>query len=209
MADKKAIAWVEVIPQQEACGDLATAYNAVKDEDGEVENLYLAMSQTPQAIKPADDHYRALLHNKDNPLEPWLAELVSTYVAILCGCDYAARNHGANFAMYLGNQVRADEILAALRDDTWETSLQDQALIAALRYTRKLSLEPSLIGEADIEALRSVGFCDKGISYLVQLVASFAYWSRMINGLGIRLGKTVGISKEPTKPTRAGSSGGC
>lgn len=198
MAGKKAVAWVDVIPQDQAGGDLATAYDAVKDADGEVENLYLAMSQTPQAIKPADDHYRALLHNKDNPLEPWLAELVSTYVAILCGCDYAARNHGANFTMYLGDRPRADKILAALHDETWETSLQGDRLLAALHYTCKLSLQPAQVSEADIDALRAAGFCDKGISYLVQLVASFAYWSRMINGLGTRLGPSVGIAKEAT-----------
>ncbi len=197
MAGKKVIAWVDVILQGQASGDLKAAYDAVKDGDGEVENLYLAMSQTPQAIKPADDHYRALLHNADNPLEPWLAELVSTYVAILCGCDYAERNHGANFATYLGDKTRAAEILAALRDGSWETSLQDRSLITALRYTHKLSMEPSLVSEADIGALRAAGFCDKGISYLIQLVASFAYWSRMINGLGTQLGEFIGIEKEP------------
>ncbi len=198
MTDKEAIAWVEVIPQNEASGDLAAAYDAVKDDNGRVENLYLAMSQTPQAIKPADDHYVALLHNRDNPLKPWLAELVATYVAILCDCEYAALNHGANFAMYLGDKVRADEILTALRDDTWENALQDPALLAALRYTRKLSLEPKQVDAAEIEVLRSAGFCDKGISYLILIVASFAYWSRMINGLGTRLGDTVGLSKPST-----------
>ena len=206
MAEKKAIAWVDVIPQDLASGDLAAAYDAVKDTDGEVENLYLAMSQTPQAIRPADDHYRALLHNKDSPLAPWLAELVATYVAILCGCDYAVRNHGANFAMYLGNKVQADEILTALRDNTWETSLKDRALIAALRYAQKMSLEPSQVNEADIQALRSAGYCDKGISYLIQLVASFAYWSRMINGLGTRLGESVGIAKETIESSHVKSS---
>ena len=193
----KVIAWVEVIPPEAAGKDLAAAYDAVRDSDGEVENLYLAMSQTPQAIKPADDHYRALLHNPDNPLEPWLAELVSTYVAILCGCEYAARNHGANFAMYLNDELRAKRMLAALKDGSWETEIQEPSLQAALRYTRKLSLEPAQVRENDVETLRRAGFCEKGISYLIQLVSSFAYWSRMINGLGTRMGDTLGIAKEP------------
>ena len=128
MAENMAVAWVEVIPQDQACGDLATAYDAVKDErwrgrkplSGHVADP--AGHQTRRRSLPRPAAQQAI-----SPLEPWLSELVSTYVAILCGCDYAARNHGANFAMYLGNQVRADEILAALRDDTWETSLQDQA----------------------------------------------------------------------------------
>ena len=190
------IAWVKVILQAEAKGDLAKAYDAVKGADGAVENLYLAMSQTPRVIQPADAHYLALLHNPDSPLEPWLAELVSTYVAMLCGCDYAVQNHGANFAQYLGDAVRAAGILDALKQDSWD-ALENAQMVAALRYARKLSLTPEQMGEDDIAALREAGFCDKGVSYLIQLVAGFAYWARMINGLGIQLGDRVGIAGVP------------
>jgi alkylhydroperoxidase family enzyme len=55
---------------------------------------------------------------------------------------------------------------------------------AALEYTRKLSLTPESVQASDIEALRTAGFCDKGISYIIQIAASFGYWARMINGLG-------------------------
>ncbi|WP_166418289.1 carboxymuconolactone decarboxylase family protein [Cochlodiniinecator piscidefendens] len=188
------IAYVDVIPQAEATGDLAAAYDAVKGADGTVENLYLAMSQTPNAIKPADDHYLALLHNDDSPLKPWLAELVSTYVAILCGSAYATANHGENFCMYYGNREEAEQILAALQAETWESLIKVPETRAALFYTRKLSLTPDQISVEDVNALREAGYCDKGISYIVQLVASFAYWARMINGLGTQLGATVGLS---------------
>ena len=56
------IAWVKVIDQKKATGSLRKAYESVKGRDGTVENLYLAMSQTPEVIKPADDHYLAILH---------------------------------------------------------------------------------------------------------------------------------------------------
>ncbi len=198
--ENKDIALVEVISQADAAGDLAAAYDAVVGADGKVENLYLAMSQTPKAIKPADDHYLALLHNPDNPLEPWLAELVSTYVAILCGCEYATANHGENFCQYLGDETRGREILDALKADTWANLIDDPATIAALRYTRKLSLTPDQIGAADIAILRKAGYGDKGISYLVQLVAAFAYWARMINGLGTQLSGPLGVFQNP-RPT--------
>ncbi|MEX0304698.1 MAG: peroxidase-related enzyme, partial [Leisingera sp.] len=186
------IAWVEVIPQDKAEGTLAGAYDAVKGKDGKVENLYLAMSQTPAAIQPADAHYLALLHNPDNPLQPWLAELISTYAAILCGCRYAAVNHGANFRMYLGDEPRADAILQALEAGR-EPEGEDAGTLAALRYARKLSLAPEQMSAQDLDALRAAGFCEKGISYLIQITAAFAYWARMINGLGTRLGDTVGL----------------
>jgi uncharacterized peroxidase-related enzyme len=189
---KHPVAWIDVIPQDQAHGDLNTAYETVKSKDGTVENLYLAMSQTPQAIQPADALYLALLHNPDNPLKPWLSELICTYVAILCECNYAAENHGANFEMYLGDTERAASILAALRNDHWD-KLEDGQANAALRYTQKLSLTPHQMTSNDIIALRHAKFCDKSISYIIQLGASFAYWARMINGLGTQLGDHIGI----------------
>jgi uncharacterized peroxidase-related enzyme len=189
------IANVKIILPEQASGKLAEAYGAVKGEDGEVENLYLAMSLTPDVIMPADAHYRALLHNADNPLEPWLAELISTYVAQLCGCEYAAANHGANVRMYLKDDERADMMLALLTQEN-APDPEDPQIRAALAYTRKLSLKPAETSGDDIDALREAGFCDKGISYIIQLVAAFAYWARMINGLGTRLGERIGIENK-------------
>ncbi len=189
------IAWVGVTPQDAATGDLAVAYDAVKGEDGHVENMYLAMSQTPKAIAPADAHYLALLHNPDSPLDPALAEFISTYVAILCGSAYVVANHGENFCHYMNDRPLADKMLASLRDGTWPDTLQDPGFLAAVRYTQKLSLTPQDINAKDVQNLRDAGFCDKGISYIIQLVASFAYWARMINGLGTRLGEDVGFAK--------------
>lgn len=191
------VAWVSSIPQEAAVGDLALAYEAVKDRDGNVENLYLAMSHTPLAIKPADDHYLALLHNPDSPLKPWLAEFISTYVAILCGSEYATLNHGQNFRMYYGDKERAELMLQSLHADNWQTILKPEGadVIAAIVYTRKLSLTPKSMSQEDIQALRDAGFCDKSISYIIQLVAAFAYWARMINGFGTQLGDTIGITE--------------
>ncbi|MGC1427559.1 MAG: hypothetical protein WA822_03150 [Albidovulum sp.] len=187
------VAWVEVIGDKAAAGDLAAAYDAVRGADGRVENLYLAMSQTPQAIRAADDHYRAVLHNPDNPLEPWLSEFAATFVAILCGSDYAALNHGENFRMYLGDDARAAAWLTALRDGSWSEMLSGEPLAVA-RFADKLSLRPAEMAKADIVALRAAGFSDKEISYLIQIVSSFAYWARMINALGTQMGDAIGLT---------------
>ena len=180
-------AWVKIFSVDEARDALARAYSAVADDRGGVENLYLAMSQTPEVIMPADEQYRALLHNPEAPLEPWLAELVSTYVAILCDSEYAYRSHGENYHRCYGNKDESEKMIAALRDGGWRESVEDRRLYAALAYTEKLTLHPSAMTKEDIELLREAGFDDREISQLVQLVAFFAYCSRVINGLGIRL----------------------
>lgn len=205
------IAWVVVIDEDSATGDLASAYDAVRGADGRVENLYLAMSQTPRAIAPADDHYRALLHNPDNPLEKWLAEFAATFVAILCGSAYAALNHGENFRTYLGDDPKAAAWLGALRDGSWPSVLTGRPLAVA-QFAEKLSLRPGDMSQADIAALRAAGFSEKAISYLIQIVASFAYWARMINALGTQLGETVGLTPDDLRllaePAKTGAGRG-
>lgn len=195
--DRRPIAWVETIAEADATGALRDAYSAVAGSDGRVENLYRAMSQTPGVIRPADDHYRALLHDPASPLAPWLAELVSTHVAVLCGSEYAWRNHGENFEAHFGDRAASGAILAALHAGTWRTEVTDPMARAALAFAEKLTLCPADMAEADIAALRTAGFGDKAIGYLAQLAASFAYWSRIINALGIRLGETIGVNGAP------------
>ena len=50
------------------------------------------------------------------------------------------------------------------------------------------------MSEADISALREAGLSDTEILEVNQISANFAYWVRVINGLGIKLGdERIGI----------------
>ncbi|MFS4583652.1 peroxidase-related enzyme [Phaeobacter sp. C3_T13_0] len=193
---KEKVAWVSWVAEQDATGELAEAYKAVTMSDGQVENLYKAMSLTPRVIKPADEHYLALLHDPASPLKPWLAELVATYVSILCGSQYAALNHGENFEHYFGDRDVSGRILNGLRLGHYEYALTEDAR-ASLTFTKKLSLTPGEMSQQDINALRHAGLCDISISYIAQIAASFAYWARITNALGIQPGEQIGLSGRP------------
>lgn len=191
----KPVAWVKVVAEEQAQGDLARAYASVADSDGRVENLYKAMSLTPLVIKPADNHYRALLHDPASPLEPWLAELIATHVSILCGSRYAETNHAENFAHYFGDRDRSSEILAALRGGHPEQTGLEQPAQTALCFAHKLTLRPENVSREDIVALRVAGFEDTEISYIAQIASSFAYWARITIALGIAQDETIGLTK--------------
>lgn len=192
--DSGEISWVKTISRGSAAGALAEAYEQIANEEGEIENLYLAMSQVPDVIKPADDHYRALLHNKDNPLAPWLSELIATYVAIICDCEYAYVCHGENYQRYSGYSQESKKVIKALKDGSWREVLVDKGAVVAIEYTEKLTLYPSQSGKEEVDNLRKGGFNDKEISYIIQIAASFSYWSRVINGLGIKLSEELRAS---------------
>jgi len=195
------VCWLQFVPETEAEGELAQAYRSVAGPDGRVDNLYKAMSLSAAAIEPADNLYKALLHNADCPFDPWLRELISTQVALLCGSEYAAINHGENFHDFYGNRSESEKLLMAIRQHRWPETDREPGLPAILAFSHDLTREPEKISSSHIEKLRIAGLNDKQIVYLVQITASFAYWARVINGLGICLGdEPIGLAGKQHVP---------
>lgn len=56
-----------------------------------------------------------------------------------------------------------------------------------LDYVAKLTETPSAVVEADVEALRQVGFSDRAILDVAQITAYFAFVTRLADGLGVSL----------------------
>lgn len=56
-----------------------------------------------------------------------------------------------------------------------------------LSYSEKLTLTPSDMTPADIEALRIAGFSDRDILDIAQVVAYYAYVNRIADGLGVAI----------------------
>ena len=182
------VCWIEVIGDDHADMQLKSAYDAVRRPDGSIHNLYQAFSAFPAPLVAADTFYREIMHSPDAPLPMWLAELLSVDVAILNGCEYAATHHGANFVRLLSDNEEADKMLAALRSGDVDASIFGGKLTALLQFCRKLTTDPATMNAEDIAALRGHGWSDAEISQAVQVTASFAYWTRFINALGIRIG---------------------
>lgn len=58
---------------------------------------------------------------------------------------------------------------------------------AMLEYTVKLTVEPWNMVEADVVALRQVGFQDSAILDINQITGYFAFVNRLADGLGVEL----------------------
>jgi uncharacterized peroxidase-related enzyme len=56
-----------------------------------------------------------------------------------------------------------------------------------LRYAVKLTLEPAAMAQADVEALRAVGFSDVDVLHIAEVTAYYAYVNRIADGLGVEL----------------------
>jgi len=166
-------------------------------EDGTLHRLYQSLLAWPVPIIPADQFYKAILHSDDSPLGLWRAEFVATFVAILANCTYARAHHGENFLKVSPTRRQGIMILTALENDDLNSPALDPELRSIAKYTKKLSLEPACMSEDDISSLRETGFSEAEIVHINQIAASFAFWVRMINGLGISLGtEQIGMKQE-------------
>lgn len=58
---------------------------------------------------------------------------------------------------------------------------------ALVAYALKLTREPRAMVRADVESLRAVGFTDRDVLQIAELVGYYAYVNRIADGLGVEL----------------------
>ena len=175
--------------------EVRTALDYVADDSGRVENMYSAMRLSPKVIRPIHDLYLALLHDNGSPLDDWISELLSVQVAMFNNCTYALAHHSANLARHINNPQRYRQIISSLENKNWGDVIDDPKIVAMLDYGKKLCLHPDQMSEADIEILRKQGLSEKEIVFIAQINAGFAYWTRILNALGVELaGEPIGTA---------------
>ena len=91
-------------------------------------------------------------------------------------------HHGAGLLRLTNDKVLVD----ALKTD-WHTADLSAADRQMLTYTEKLTLTPWDMVEADVIALREVGFSDAAILDINQVTGYYAFVNRLADGLGVEL----------------------
>ncbi len=91
-------------------------------------------------------------------------------------------HHGAGLL-----RLTNDELLVMQLKTDWQTadlSVDDSAM---LDYAIKLTKTPWDMVEADVVALRDIGFSDAAILDINQVTSYYAYVNRLADGLGVEL----------------------
>jgi len=185
-------AWIKMISDDDASKELAQAFELARTPHGTVDNVMRVHSLRPATLRGHVMLYRAVLHNDANRLPEWLAETISSYVSILNGCPYSLENHWANARHLIGDEKKAAKIEAALRSRRPQEAFEGVEL-AVLDYAAKLTLTPSEMVGADVDALREAGLDDGQILEANQIVGYFNYVNRCLNGLGVSIeGDVIG-----------------
>lgn len=191
------MAYIEVITPQQAAGKLADSYRKVSGPGGQVDHVLQVHSLRPHTLDGHMALYKAVLHQPQNRLPTWFLEAIGVLVSLLNDCVYCARHHAAGMQRQLRKKPGLFEAYRAQLESDAPGEPFTEAELAALRYARKLTLEPGEIQPQDIDELRSAGLDDGRILEVNQVAAYFAYANRTVTGLGVELaGEQLGLSPE-------------
>ena len=189
------MSWIKTVPFAEATGKLKRLYARVTGPDGNVDNIMMAHSLRPHSMEGHMVLYKNVLHHSGNTIPKWFLETLGVWVSSLNACEYCVQHHFQGLRRLLADDLRADALLEAITARDIDATPLDNAQKQALRYAHVLTKAPEKLREADIIALRDVGYEDGEILEINQVSAYFSYANRTVLGLGCSTdGDVIGLS---------------
>ena len=89
-------------------------------------------------------------------------------------------------------RLTKDEHLTAEFATTWPQYDLDEKTQTLLAYAKKLTQEPSMVEDSDIENLRAAGWDERGIYEATALISLFNYSGRMEAASGLPMDQMPG-----------------
>ena len=176
-----ALAWIQIIEEDEAHGELKAQYEDVRQRRGSISNVMKAHSLDPQAMRLHLDLYLHLMF-EGSVLTRAEREMIAVAVSNTNNCQYCAIHHGEALLAHVHDQVLLDNI----KRDVSSANITSKER-AMLQYATKLTRSPGEISEEDIFELRKAGFNDAEILRINLITSYFNFANRIVSGLGIAL----------------------
>lgn len=116
----------------------------------------------------------------ESPLPASDREFIAAFVSALNGCDYCYKGH-VQMAVNLGADRAAIDAAAvdldnALVTDGWREML---------RFLRKLTLTPSVMSQADADAVYAAGWSERALHDAILVCCRFNFMNRLSLGHGL------------------------
>jgi len=173
------MAWIRIVDDAEATGQLKEIYDQIRGKRGKVANIIKVQSLNPEAMKAHMDLYYCLMFGKSGLTRPE-RELIAVVVSAANRCIYCVNHHAEALNHYWSDE----EKLQRLVKDVDFTDLPERSR-RVLLYAVKLTLTPSDMDATDIDTLRQHGFKDRDILDINLIVSYFNFANRIATGLGV------------------------
>ncbi len=175
------MAWIKVISESEAEGDLKELYEKYKAPWGGVDNVLKIHSLLPQSLKPHMDLYRTVMFGP-SPLSRAQREMIGIVISVTNNCKYCINHQGdALFRL-----TKKKDLVQQIRSDYRKAPISDQEKLM-LRFAIALTKNPQENLEERVKQLETIGFSDEMILHIVLITSYFNFVNRMVQGLGVEL----------------------
>jgi uncharacterized peroxidase-related enzyme len=169
--------FIETVPEGDASGELKQMYDADRAALGHVPNYTKAFSHRPGVYAA----WRRLNGEIKAGMDTRRYELATVAAARRLRSSYCALAHGS----VLVDRFVEPDALAAIVSDHRAAGL-DPVDVAVMDLADKVADDAASVGEADIDALRSLGLSDTEIFDVVAAAAARCFFSKTLDGLGTR-----------------------
>lgn len=173
------MAWIEVVGESEAKGELRDLYEEVRKRRGSVASVYKVHSLHPQAMEDHMELYLTLMYGR-SPLTRAQREMIAVAVSAANRCPYCVTHHTEALAVHLKDA----SVRHAVATDHRQAAIPAKER-AMLDYATKLTRDPHTMLRGDVDGLRDAGWTDREILDINLIASYFNFVNRIVSGLGV------------------------
>lgn len=159
---------IKATTPEQATGQTAELYKAIKGQLGSVPNLFQALGQTPLVLQT----YLGL-SGAQTSLSGAEKELIALVVAEANGCEYCLAAHTALGKM---NKLSESEIIAARKGDSLDSKRD-----ALLKLTQEIVAKRGNISDQNFASFIAAGYSEKQIPEIVLAVSQNVFTNYLNN----------------------------
>jgi uncharacterized peroxidase-related enzyme len=174
-------AWIRVVEEGEAQGELAEIYSEVRGSRGRVSNVMKVHSLDPKAMRLHLQLYLHLMYGKSS-ITRTQREMIAVLVSQLNGCHYCVTHHKEALQVH----VRSPDLVKSLQENFSNAPISKRDRVM-LEYVAKLTRQPNLVVGMDVRRMREEGFTDEEILRVNMITSYFNFVNRIVAGLGTPL----------------------
>lgn len=168
--------FIETVPEDQATGPVAAAYETDRQAFGSLPNFTRAFSLRPDVYAAWRQLNAAIKVNMD--LRRY--ELATVAAARRLRSSYCTLAHGS---VLLDKFLEPEAVRAVVSDH--HTAGLGSVDVAVMDLADKVAHDATAVTEADVDRLRSLGLTDAEIADVVLAAAARCFFSKALDGLGV------------------------
>ena len=174
------MAFIEVIPYEQAEGDLLRIYNDLIEKRGKLAEVHKILSLNPPTIVTHMDLYLSIMFGK-SPLRRYQREMIGVIVSATNKCFYCVRHHEEALLHFWKDNNKISKLI----EDYSSANLSPKDVLLC-QMAEKLTRKPDYQNkEVLFSEMRLLGLNDRCILDATLVIAYFNFVNRLVMGLGV------------------------